>query len=84
MSNPYNFTVTLYRPGTTSLIQIDPDALYGYWERQDGSEGGGLWFQRLADGRLELIDFDGASVLPAAWVRILRAEGYVLDESFGA
>lgn len=74
----YNFTVQR-KHARGNEIHIDPARLYGYWERRDGSEGGGLWFELLPDGKLELIDYDGDYELPQAVVELLRAEGYVLD-----
>jgi hypothetical protein len=41
----YNFTIKLHPYGTApdvGIVEIDPAALYGYFERKDGSEGGGL------------------------------------------
>ena len=84
----YSFTVTLRPWGTDpnkGQVSIDPVARYGYWERKDGSEGGGLWFEPCATGgpgRLELIDYDGAFSLPRAVYAALRDAGYVMDESF--
>jgi hypothetical protein len=64
--------------------QVDTVAKYGYWERQDGSEGGGLWFESSDTGSkgLELLDFDGASELPARIVTLLRNNGFYVDDSF--
>ena len=72
----YQFSLTGPRFG------IDPAALYGFWERKDGSEGGGLWFDRLASGALDLIDYDGAACLPLAIVGALRAAGVVVSDGF--
>lgn len=80
----YNFTVKLTRNSGKSELGIDPLLLYGYWERKGGDEGGGLWFDHLPDGKLELVDYDGASELPREWVDLLRANGYVLDSTFDA
>lgn len=88
----YNFDITLRPWGPDyGVVEIDTDALYGYWERMNGSEGGGLWFCReLIDSRLdrkgplELVDYDGAFELPRPVVVALRAAGVVLDEMFDA
>ena len=86
----YNFTITLNPYGAGwGVVKIDPAALYGYWERKDGSEGGGLWFTR-PDGEastdLELCDYDGTSdYLPARVVLALRAASsinIVVDADF--
>jgi hypothetical protein len=61
----YNFTIIGKR------VQIDPEASYGYWERKDGSEGGGLWF----DGK-SLVDFDGDYDLPRVVYDELESLGY--------
>lgn len=88
MPDKYNFTVHL-KTDKGNEVHIDPAALYGYWERSDGSEGGGLWFEvheSSTDGdagrKLELTDFDGDFELPQSIVKKMREEGYVLDESF--
>ena len=81
----YNFTQTLRPYGdnpNAGIVQIDPAALYGYFERRDGSEGGGLWFAKDSADQLELIDYDGAATLPRAVVEALRAAGFILDDSF--
>ena len=63
-------------------IGVDPEAKYGYWERADGSEGGGLWFEPIGT-KLDLMDYDGAGVLPRRIVGALIANGYSVDtESF--
>lgn len=90
MSNSYNFDTILFPWGHEhGEVGIDSAALYGYWERKDGSEGGGLWFSReLIGGRLdqkgplELMDFDGAFELPKSVVSALISAGVVLDETF--
>lgn len=92
MSNSYNFDTILHPWGPGhGEVGIDSDALYGYWERKDGSEGGGLWFSReLIGGRLdqkgplELMDFDGAFELPKSVMSALQSAGIVLDESFNS
>ena len=63
-------------------VHVYTSRLAGYWERRDGSEGGTLTFGWLITGRLELIDYDGAGVLPNAVVKALRAAGFVLDDTF--
>lgn len=88
MTDSYNFDITLHPWGADhGVVGIDTAALYGYWERKDGSEGGGLWFCRELIGSrldqlgpLELIDFDGASDLPKAVKTALVAAGIYLDE----
>ena len=72
MSNTkYNFTLK------ASRVQIDPAQSYGYWERADGSEGGGLWF----NGK-ELVDFDGAFELPAVVKDQIVTLGFTVGEEF--
>lgn len=79
----YQFNVTLHPWGPDAgVVEIDTAARYGYWERRDGSEGGGLWFDPSSERCSELIDFDGAFMLPRSVVSALRAAGFVLDESF--
>jgi hypothetical protein len=81
----YNFTIKLHPWGqapNNGVIEIDPAALYGYFERKDGSEGGGLWFNRTEAGGLELSDFDGLPCLPSFVARALRAHGVTVDADF--
>lgn len=89
MSESYKFDTILHPWGADhGAVGIDTDALYGYWERKDGSEGGGLWFDRLPAGTvgfaagLDLIDFDGAFDLPKAVKTALVAAGVYLDKTF--
>lgn len=74
----YNFTIVL-SPSTVlgeykGQIFIDPKAQYGYWERRDGSEGGGLWF----DG-ITLVDFDGAYELPKKVIEAMQTAGFDVE-----
>lgn len=81
----YQFTTKLNPWGDNpecGTVGIDEDALYGYWEHKDGSEGGGLWFDRLSDGRLNLIDYDGDYMLPKPVIDALRLAGFVVDSDF--
>lgn len=79
----YNFTATLHPWGPEhGAIGIDPAALYGYFERKDGSEGGGLWFERTEAGNLELSDYDGTACLPMAIITALRAHGVTVTPDF--
>lgn len=85
---PYNFNVKLVSDKGNEF-GIDTAACYGYWERRDGSEGGGLWFEvheSSTDGdagrKLELIDCDGAAILPPSIVRKLREAGFIVDDTF--
>jgi hypothetical protein len=82
----YNFTTTLHPWGENperGTVGIDPAALYGYWEHKDGSEGGGLWFERTETGDLELVDYDGDYVLPRLVVAALcAAEGVTVTADF--
>jgi len=82
--NEYNYTITLHPYGDSpdaGIVQIDPAALYGYFERRDGSEGGGLWFEPI-DGALNLIDFDGMAALPLKVVNALRSHGVIVEDAF--
>jgi hypothetical protein len=64
----YKFTIK------GKLVFIDPAAEYGYWERKDGSEGGGLWFEGKT-----LVDYDGAFDLPRAVYDELRELGFKVE-----
>ena len=80
----YNFTIKLHPWAdvpNSGIVEIDPVALYGYFERKDGSEGGGLWFEN--DGnRLVLVDYDGVATLPKAIIECLRNNGGTVDADF--
>lgn len=79
----YNFDVRITtNPATGATTAIDTECRYGYWERRDGSEGGGLWFVGHESGKLELIDYDGATELPQSVVKALRDHGFILDSTF--
>ena len=87
MSNKYTLDIVLHPWGVNperGVVKIDTASLYGYFEHRDGTEGGGLWFERLDSGALELLDYDGVFELPRPVVAALRAAGYVLDETFDA
>lgn len=75
----YNFHLSK----VTGLAEtaVDTGALYGFWERRDGSEGGGLWFSREGD-TIALVDFDGAYELPRRVIRDLRDLGITVSEVF--
>jgi hypothetical protein len=80
-----NFTINLHPYGTApdvGIVEIDPAALYGYFERRDGSEGGGLWFDRAEGDTLELVDYDGVSCLSPEVIAALRAAGVTVDADF--
>lgn len=76
----YEFDTVIQR-NENSKIAIDTKAKYGYWERHDGTEGGGLWFDRSAASKrgLVLVDYDGAGILPKQVVQILHTEGFIPD-----
>jgi hypothetical protein len=81
----YNFNIKLHPWGESperGNVEIDEAALYGAWEYKDGTEGGGLWFERLEDGRLDLTDYDGAFALPKAVTDALRLAGFSVEEIF--
>jgi hypothetical protein len=83
---PYNFNVKL-KSENGHEIGIDTAEQYGYWERPNGEEGGGLWFAPVELGKgvdtiLELTDYDGTSVLSQGIVKALRDHGIVVGESF--
>lgn len=76
----YNFDlVTKCELGTD--VRVDTTACYGYFERKDGSEGGGLWFERN-NGRLHLTDYDGMSILPKRVIKALRSLKIVVSRDF--
>ena len=81
----YNFTIKLSPWGESpelGNVGIDPSALYGYWDQKDGSEGGGLWFELLADGRLDLTDYDGDYCLPRSVIAAMRNAGISVTPDF--
>ena len=81
----YNFNITLHPWGDSpefGNVQIDESAMYGAWDHKNGFEGGGLWFERLTDGRLDLTDYDGDYCLPKAVINALRAANISVNEIF--
>lgn len=81
MKNEYQFK-PIPCPGFT--LEVDVVKLYGWFEDDEvGDEnGGGLWFELMPDGRLELTDYDGVVELPAAVKAALIAEGIHVDDIF--
>lgn len=80
MANQYNYSIELKPYGDKpGVVKIDPAALYGYFEFPDGSEGGGLWFDRDANGKLDLVDYDGVYELPKKVVQALRDYGVYVE-----
>ncbi len=81
----YNYTINLKPYGDDpdlGVVGVDPAAKYGYWEHKNGVEGGGRWFDE-AEGKLELVDYDGYSgYLPVKVVRALREAGFTVDSGF--
>jgi hypothetical protein len=82
MTTAYTFD-RRFNSARGNSIGIDSQALYGYWERRDGSEGGGLWFERR-DGKLALVDYDGTACLGQSIVDALRENGVIADSEFDA
>ena len=81
----YNFNIKLMPWGDNperGNVEVDEGAMYGAWEHKNGMEGGGLWFDRLSDGRLNLIDYDGDYMLPKPVIDALRLAGFVVDVDF--
>ena len=81
----YNFNITIHPWGNSpefGTVVIDEAQMYGAWEYKDGTEGGGLWFERSDDGRLDLTDYDGAFSLPVSVVKALREANVSVDEIF--
>ena len=80
----YNFDIKLHEDEFD--IQIDTDAHYGYFERDDGECSGGLWLAATADPditqSLELVDFDGTFELPKPVLKALRDAGFGAGEDF--
>lgn len=65
-------------------VKVDEKAKYGYFEHHEYGEdcGGGLWFERTASGKLELMDYDGVFELPRSVRNCLRENGFVVDDVF--
>jgi hypothetical protein len=84
----HNYTIKLFPYGTQAgrgIVEVSPSTLFGYWEIKDGTEGGGLWFDRVetrGSVTLELIDFDGNYQLPGKVVEALRDAGFIVSEDF--
>jgi hypothetical protein len=83
----YNFTINLET--YSYMIDIDPVALYGYFEHivQGDERAGGLWFEKVshecpAGFYIDLVDYDGVFALPIQVIYALREAGYHVDEIF--
>lgn len=78
----YNFNVKLETKNYT--IEVAESDNYGYFEHHELGEerGGGLWFERNIEGKLELMDYDGVPYLSKQVIAALREHGYIVDETF--
>ncbi len=68
-------------------IHLNEDKSRGYFEHHEHGEdaGGGLWFSRDEEGRLELIDCDGpgsAEGIPDEVAEALVELGFIVGEDF--
>lgn len=77
----YNFNVSLKEGKWT--VKVDTAAAYGYYEHDDGGEGG-LWFDQFydSDDKLELMDHDGFTHLPKDVATALRKAGFIVGPEF--
>jgi hypothetical protein len=62
-------------------VSIDEESMYGYFEHDDFGEGGGIWFEKNADGVLEVSDFDGVFQLPNDVISVIRELGFVVEDN---
>jgi hypothetical protein len=83
MAKQYNFDLTLTHE-RGAKIQIDTKALYGYFEFEDGTEGGGLWFGpfNACERKLELQDYDGVFELGNTFLNMLHTAGFSIEDAF--
>ncbi len=73
-----NHLYTLSKTGPKGWkVEISPSTSYGYFEKPDGSEGGGLWF----DGK-NLSDYDGSYILSRECCDLITALGYGVGADF--
>lgn len=75
----YQFNVKI-QVTPESIIGIDTNEQYGFWEYSNGAEAEGvrLWFAENGEtGALELIAYDGASQLPTEVKMALHHAGYI-------
>ena len=80
MKTAYNFNIqTATYEG--DKIMIDTFALYGHWEKPNGEEGAGLWFEYTTTGHLDLLDYDGCFALPKRVCDALRSVGVIVDKT---
>ena len=83
MVSEYHYTQSARQPGSKWKVYIDPVSLYGFFEHDDEGEGGGLWFEKHQDdGKLELVDYDGAFELPMSVIKSIKSLGHLVDEVF--
>lgn len=78
----YNFNLKVT---TTHFdVMVDTKEKYGYFEHHQYGDGmgGGLWFDTLPDGTLDLLDYDGVPSLPREVADTLRSLGITVDAIF--
>lgn len=91
------FTASLYREGswgardipgehecTMTLYQAERVRYSIEWDipSLEETEDIGLWFEVNADGKLELVDYDGIMSLPEQAIELLEEQGFVVGEDF--
>lgn len=66
------------------LEKADTGEVYGYFEHHEHGDGygGGLWFIKDSEGKLELTDYDGVAELPKQVYELLKVKGIVMDDVF--
>lgn len=76
--NPNKIVAGLYE------VEIFDDGYRGYFEHTKLGEdrAGGLWFERNAEGKFSLTDYDGVCELPLPVVVGLRQMDIVVDDEF--
>lgn len=78
----YSFDNT-FQAGAFS-VSIDTKEQYGYFEHDEFGDdcGGGLWFDLLPSGKLEICDYDGVYCLPNDVINGLEQQGYIIGFDF--
>lgn len=65
-------------------VQVFSDDTRGYFEHNEVGDdcAGELWFERNAEGKMEITDYDGVVCLPKEVIETLRKAGFVIGEEF--
>lgn len=67
---------------TVTFITEERGAFTLEIEAIDAYEEGGLWFEVNAEGKSELVDYDGSHALSDMVIELLEEQGVIVDNDF--